>query len=75
MLESVTLAAVVQLVVEVLVDLSACTVLDEKTAEDTKAAHPEYLLRHASVGSTLSLTIASMTALSPSKVQLTGSRS
>ena len=39
-LEGVTLAGVVQLVVEVLVDLAAGTVLDEKTAEDAETAHP-----------------------------------
>jgi len=42
-LEGVTLAQVVQLVVEVLIDLAAGTVLDEETAEDTLAAHPEHL--------------------------------
>lgn len=42
-LEGVTLGEVVQLVVEVPVDLSGSTVLDEKTAEDTEAAHPEDL--------------------------------
>lgn len=42
-LEGVTLAQVVQLVVEVLVDLAAGTVLDEETAEDTEAAHPKDL--------------------------------
>jgi hypothetical protein len=42
-LEGVTLREVVQLVVEVLVDLAGGTVLDEKTAEDTKTAHPENL--------------------------------
>ncbi len=39
-LEGVTLAGVVQLVVEVLVDLSASTVLYEQTSENTLAAHP-----------------------------------
>lgn len=42
-LEGVTLAQVVQLVVEVLVDLAAGTVLDEEAAEDTEAAHPKDL--------------------------------
>lgn len=40
MLEGVTLAQVVELVVEVLVDLAGGAVLDEQTAEDTQAAHP-----------------------------------
>lgn len=42
-LEGVTLGQVVELVVEVLVDLAAGTVLDEEAAEDTLAAHPEDL--------------------------------
>lgn len=42
-LEGVTLAQVVELVVEVLVDLAGGTVLDEETAENTLATHPEDL--------------------------------
>lgn len=42
-LEGVTLAQVVEFVVEVFVDLAAGTVLDEKTAEDSEAAHPDDL--------------------------------
>jgi hypothetical protein len=42
-LEGVTLAEVVQLVVEVLVDLAGSAVLDKKTAEDAETAHPEDL--------------------------------
>ena len=42
-LEGVTLREVVELVVEVLVDLSGGTVLDEETAEDTETAHPDDL--------------------------------
>jgi hypothetical protein len=42
-LESVTLAEVVQLVVKVLVDLACSTVLDEKTTEDTQTSHPDNL--------------------------------
>lgn len=42
-LEGVTLGEVVQLVVEVLVDLSGGAVLDQKTAEDTETAHPQDL--------------------------------
>lgn len=44
-LEGVTLAEVVELVVEVLVNLAAGTVLDEETAKDTLAAHPENLTK------------------------------
>lgn len=39
-LEGVTLAQVVEFVVEVLVDLAGGTVLDEQTAEDTETTHP-----------------------------------
>jgi hypothetical protein len=46
-LEGVTLAEVVELVVEVLVNLSAGTVLDKKAAEDTLAAHPKDLTARA----------------------------
>jgi hypothetical protein len=42
-LEGVTLAQVVKLVVEVLVDLAGGTVLDEETAENTLTTHPEDL--------------------------------
>ena len=42
-LEGVTLAQVVELVVEVLVDLAGGTVLDEETAENTLTTHPEDL--------------------------------
>ena len=42
-LEGVTLAQVVELVVKVLVDLTAGTVLDQQTTEDTEAAHPHNL--------------------------------
>jgi NAD dependent epimerase/dehydratase family enzyme len=39
-LECVTLAQLVQLVVEVLVNLAGSTILDKKTSENTKASHP-----------------------------------
>ena len=42
-LEGVTLAQVVELVVEVLVDLAGGTVADEQTTENTHATHPEDL--------------------------------
>jgi outer membrane receptor protein involved in Fe transport len=74
-LESVTLAAVVKLVVEVLVDLAGGTVLDEETAEDTQAAHPEDLLGHTGIGGTLALTVATVATLSAGKVEFAGTRS
>jgi hypothetical protein len=42
-LEGVTLAQVVELVVKVLVDLASSTVADEQATENTHAAHPEDL--------------------------------
>lgn len=42
-LEGVTLAQVVELVVKVLVDLASSTVADEEATENTHAAHPENL--------------------------------
>ena len=42
-LEGVTLAEVVELVVEVLVDLAGGAVLDEQAAEDTQTTHPHHL--------------------------------
>jgi hypothetical protein len=42
-LEGVTLAQVVELVVKVLVDLAGGAVLDQQTTEDTETAHPHNL--------------------------------
>ena len=43
MLKGITLAEVVELVVQMLVDLAGCAVLDQKSAEDTEPAHPHDL--------------------------------
>ena len=43
MLEGVTLAQVVEFVVEVFVNLARCTILDEEAAEDTETTHPHNL--------------------------------
>ena len=48
MLEGITLAQVVELVVQVLVNLAAGTILDEETAENTETAHPDDLALHSS---------------------------
>lgn len=74
-LEGVTLAGVVQLVVQVLVNLSAGAVLDEKAAEDSETAHPQNLGRHTGVGSTLALTVTTVTANTAGKVELASSGS
>jgi len=71
-LEGVTLGQVVELVVEVLVDLSGGTVLDEETAEDTETAHPDDLAWHTSVLGTLPLTETTVSANSSSGGQLPG---
>ena len=42
-LEGVTLAELVEFVIEVLVDLAGCSVLDEKASEDSETSHPEDL--------------------------------
>ena len=42
-LECVSLAKMVELVVEMLVDLACGTVLDEEATEDTLTTHPEDL--------------------------------
>ena len=44
-LERVTLAQMVELVVEVFVDLATGAVLDEQTAEDSETAHPKNVAR------------------------------
>lgn len=75
MLECVTLAQVVELVVEVLVDLAAGTVLDQEASEDSEAAHPEDLAGHTSIGGTLPLTESTVSAFSSGEVQLAGSGS
>ena len=47
MLESVTLAQMVELVVEMFINLAAGTVLDKKTAENSETAHPDNLAKFA----------------------------
>ena len=69
-LEGVTLAQVVELVVEVLVDLATSTVLDKQTTEDTETAHPENLLGHTGIGGTLALSVATVTTLTAGKVEV-----
>ena len=39
-LEGVTLAELVQLVIKVLIDLSGGTILDEQASKNSKASHP-----------------------------------
>lgn len=73
MLESVTLAQVVEFVVKVLVDLSSRSVLDEQTTEDSQTSHPEDLAGHSGVLGTLSLTETSVSTLASGGSKVTGS--
>lgn len=68
-LESVTLGLAVEEVVEVLVDLTLLSVLGENTTENTLAAHPQNLNRHTGIGSTLTLTVACVAAVTASLVE------
>ena len=43
MLECITLAKMIQLVVQMLIDLAGSTVLDQKTTEDSQTTHPHNL--------------------------------
>ena len=44
-LEGVTFAQVVELVVQMLINLARGAVLNQETAEDSETAHPKYLAR------------------------------
>uniref|UniRef100_A0A671EK98 Uncharacterized protein n=1 Tax=Rhinolophus ferrumequinum TaxID=59479 RepID=A0A671EK98_RHIFE len=60
--EHVTLHFQVQAVIHVAANLRF-TVSSEQSAKNSHPSHPGYLLRHSSIGSTLSLTYAHMPAL------------
>lgn len=61
--EHVTFHFQVQAVIHVAVNLLRFTVSSEQSAKNSHPSHPGYLLRHSSIGSTLSLTYAHMPAL------------
>jgi len=63
-LEHVTLALDVELVVKMAVDFLVLSVLLEETTQDAHSPHPQLLDGHTRVGSTLALTRAGVTALS-----------
>lgn len=73
-LEGVTLAQEVELVVEVLVDLAGSAVLDEQTTEDAETAHPDDLAGHTGVLGTLSLTETPVATDAAGSSQLPGAR-
>lgn len=70
-LEGVTLAQVVKFVVKVFVDLTAGTVLDQETSEDSKTAHPNNLAWHTGICGTLSLTETTVSTNSSCSGELT----
>lgn len=63
-LEHVTLALHVQVVVQVAIDLFAVPVLLEQAAQDALTLHPQEFGGHAGVGCTLALTETAVTSLS-----------
>lgn len=71
-LESVTLAELIELVVKVLVDLSRSPVLDQQSSEDAETSHPENLRRHTRICSTLALTVAGVATTTLSNLEGAG---
>lgn len=65
-LENITLALHVQVMVQVAIDFLAVTVLLQQTSEDTLTLHPQEFGGHTGIGSTLALTKATVTTLATS---------
>jgi len=63
-LENVTLALNVELVIKVAIDLLVLSVLLQETTQNAHPPHPQLLDRHTRVGGTLSLTGAGVASLS-----------
>jgi len=74
-LERVTLAKMVELVVKVLIDFATSTILDEKTAENSETTHPYDLAWHTSISRTLSLSETAVSTNSSCSSELTGAGS
>ena len=74
-LEDVTLALHVEVVVEMAVDLALLAVLAEESSEDSLSPHPEDLGGHAGLGGTLSLTGTGVTTLCFGELHVTGTGS
>jgi len=70
-LEHVTLALDVELMVKMAVDLLVLPILLEKTPQHAHSPHPQFLDGHTRIGGTLALTRARVTALSASESVLT----
>jgi len=66
-LEHVSLGFDVELVIEMSVDLLVFAVFLEQSPQDSHTPHPQFLNRHASVGSSLALAGTRVTTLSASK--------
>lgn len=74
-LESVTLGRLVQGVVQVRVDLTGGSVLDQQLSQDTQSSHPDNLGGHTRISGTLSLTEPGVTATTLGLSQGSGVRS
>jgi len=72
-LEGVTLAQMVKLMVQMLIDLAGSTILYEQATQNSETTHPQNLAGHSGVGGTLSLTETHMTTLTSSVGEGTGS--
>ena len=68
-LEHVTLALQVQLVIQMAINLLCLTVLAQQAAENTLTAHPNDLYRHACIRSTLALTETGVATLGASSLE------
>jgi len=66
-LEHITLALDVELVVKVAIDLLVLSVFLQETTQNAHPSHPQFLDRHTRVGGTLALTGTGVTSLSSSQ--------
>ena len=73
-LEHVTLGLQVELVVQVAIDLLGLTITTEKATQDSHALHPEKLLGHTGITSTLPLSGSGVTTLATGFRILTDAR-
>lgn len=73
-LELVTFGRLIQSVVHVFINLFGFTISPQESTENTRAAHPEELLRHTGIPCTLSATFALMATSSLSSVPCLAAR-
>merc|ERR1719242_1425049 len=69
-LETVTLGLQVKLMGHMFVDLFGFSVFTKKTTKNSHSPHPQHLLRHTSIGSTLSFTSSGVSSLPARNVVL-----